>query len=134
VGDQFCEDVICKNNIFDINRPVGTLIFFDEHAADNGCVVENSVVYGAEFKLTDNATTYATLALAQAAGWMADSVDTDPLLANMIPATPITGAEDLGDDYDDGLDVASTFGSATTLPSIVTKQQPATWQMGAYIQ
>ncbi len=35
--------------------------------------------------------------------------------------------------YDDGLDVSTNFGSETLTPVIVTKQQGAVWDIGAYI-
>jgi len=50
-----------------------------------------------------------------------------------VPSSKIEHAVDLGPDCDDGLDVTSDFGSSTDTPVIVTKQQAATWQNGAYV-
>lgn len=133
-GDQFSENIIMKNNIIDIDVAVGDLIGMDAHAAANGCVIEYSVLSGGARLILAGVTAYDTLAAAQAAGWAADCQVTDPGLVNMIPATPITIGEDLGTNYDDGIDVASTWGSSATLPSITTKQQEAAWQVGAYVQ
>lgn len=133
-GDQFSESIIVKNNIFDIHTAAtGILVHFDAHAALTS-VAENNDVYGGKYKVSvDGTGNYTTLTLAQAAGWLADSVDTDPTLTNLIPATPITGT-DLGSEYDDGLDVSTVWGNGSLIPHVVTKQQPAAWQMGAYIQ
>lgn len=59
--------------------------------------------------------------------------NTNPNLTNLIPGTIIDGV-DLGVDYDDGLDVSTDFGDSDNLPNIATKQQPTTWQKGAYLQ
>lgn len=43
-----------------------------------------------------------------------------------------TGA-DLGATYDDGLDASTDWGDEDTVPAVVTKQQGASWDVGAYI-
>lgn len=132
-GDQFSENIIIKNNIIDIELVVGSLIQFDAHAAANGCIAENNQLFGGQYLLSDG-TNYSNIATAQAAGKLLNCVVGDPLLsAALITATPITGA-DLGADYNYGLDVTSTFGSETTTPNIILKEQAATWQNGAYVQ
>jgi len=135
-GTQQSENVIIKNCI--MSTPVNTgnvfLVGFDEYAGLNGCIVEDCQLDGGQFLLSDGTTAYSDLAIAQAAGKLLNCVVADPLLsAALIPLTPITGA-DLGEDYEDGLDVTTNWGGATTLPVIVTKQQGATWQKGAFIQ
>jgi hypothetical protein len=133
VGDQFSENVIIKNNIFDIKKAVGSLVKFDAHASANGCVSEYNQLFGGQYLLVDG-TNYSDLATAQAAGKLLNCAIGDPLLnALLIPATPISGA-DLGAAYKTGLDTSSTFGSDTTTPVIVTKDQGATWQKGAFVQ
>ena len=133
-GVQESADVIIKNCILDIRPVLGVGIQFDAYAAAHGCIVENTLVYGCLNKLNDGGANYATIAAAQAAGWMPDCIDTDPQLVSLIPAVIITGAENMGTNYDDGLAITTDFGSATQHPSIVTKQQSTTWQMGAYVQ
>lgn len=132
-GDQFSENIIIKNNILDVKVNVGNLIQFDAHAAANGCIAENNQLFGGKYLLSDG-TSYSDLATAQAAGKLLNCVVADSQLdSNLIPITKISGV-DLGATYDDGLDVSTNWGSTTTLPIIVTKQQTATWQKGAYVQ
>jgi hypothetical protein len=50
------------------------------------------------------------------------------------PIPTITSGEDLGTDYDDGLDITTDWGSDTEVPIVVTKQQGANWNIGAYVQ
>ena len=45
----------------------------------------------------------------------------------------IGSGTDLGTNYDDGLDASTNWGNASTVPSVVTKQQGASWDIGAYI-
>ena len=132
-GDQFSENIICKNNIMDIQVAEGTCVYFDDHAADNGCSITDSVLSGAQYKLSDGAINYATLALAQGAGWCAGCSEINPQLnASLIPLTPIQGVN-LGVYYDDGLDASTDWGSITHTPVVVTKQQGETWDCGAYV-
>lgn len=134
-GTQNCENIICKNNIYENKSSGGIMISIDTYAAAHGCAFTNEVVYGSTTKVKVlDGLTYATLELAQAAGFLADSVEFNPNLDDdLIPAAKVEYAVDLGTDYDDGLDVTSDFGSETVTPVIVTKQQAATWQNGAYI-
>lgn len=132
-GTQECSNIIIKNNIIQSSTGTGNLIQFDAYAGSHGCIAENNQLFGGQYLLADG-TNYSDLATAQAANKLLNCVVGDPSLnASLVPTTPISGA-DLGADYDDGLDTTSTFGSPTTLPVIVTKQQPATWQKGAFIQ
>lgn len=126
-GNQFSKNVICKNNIFDVDKSTGKLIWFDTDAV-TGSIVTDSIVKGSGAKIVAGANTYTTLAESQAAGWMADCAESDPLLTNLIPSVAISGA-DLGVDYNTGLDITSNL----SVPVIVTKAQPATWQKGAYV-
>ena len=45
----------------------------------------------------------------------------------------IGAGEDLGTDYDDGLEKSTTWGSLLAVPVVVTKQQGAAWDCGAYV-
>jgi len=40
---------------------------------------------------------------------------------------------DLGVDYDDGLDAMTNWGNKNTVPNVITKQQGANWDIGAYV-
>jgi len=131
-GNQYSENVIAKNNIIDVKVAVGNLIQFDAHAVANGCICEDSILLGGQYLYT--AGSFTDLATAQADGKLLNCSIGDALLSTeLIPTTTINGA-DLGSDYDAGLDVLTSFGSTSTLPVIVTKDQIATWQMGAYVQ
>ena len=133
------ENVILKNNIYDIK---GTMtsgnIIFDIWAAEHGSTASYENMYGGLYSFTkgsysETQINYATVALAQAAGFLANTAITDPLLdSSLIPASAITGT-DLGVTYNTGLDVSSVWKSETIESNIVTKQQVATWQNGAYI-
>jgi hypothetical protein len=103
-------------------------------SATGETTINNNRYYSA-----NNATPYnaggadINFAAWQALGFDADSLESNPNLTNFIP-TPVVTGENLGEDYKTGLDITTTWGSATTLPVIVAKQQAATWQKGAYIQ
>jgi type I site-specific restriction endonuclease len=102
-------------------------------AADTSTIT-NAIVSAANGKIIDN----YDFANAVAAGYLADSVEADVAFndaANglLYPTTAQIGGNDNGADYDDGLDVTTEFGSLTEDISIVTKQQGASWQIGAYI-
>lgn len=65
------------------------------------------------------------------------SVYADPLIISDIllyPTTALVIGEDLGTAYDDGIAISSNWGNATNVPVIVTKQQGAGWQIGAYVK
>ena len=136
-GIQNSENCLIKNNIFDIKKLNTTLVMFDQWAVDHGCVAQNNVFNGGSILLMAGAANYASLATAQAAGKLLGCVVSDPLLdANLIPATPLLIGENLGVNYEDGLDITTNWGNDTTLPVIVTKKQPTTgnWQAGTYIK
>jgi len=73
----------------------------------------------------------------QGLGNDANSINQNPFLnseTNLWPNTVFLIGEDLGSPYNIGLDTTTTWGSTTTIPVIVTKNQPAIWQIGAYVQ
>ena len=79
---------------------------------------------------------YANYAAWQAAGYDANSIQTDPELTNYVPSTtsPTKGvAEDLGTDFETGLNSATDWGEGTSLPSVVKEDQGVDWNMGAYV-
>jgi len=128
-GSQWSENISAKNNII---SGCATSFMWDQHATDFGCAAEYNQIYGSTRLLLAGATDYNSLATAQAAGKLLNCVVADPLLdANFIPDSQIAGVT-LTDEI--GLGIASTFGSATTTPVIVTNNQGSTWQKGAYVQ
>lgn len=132
-GTQNSSNVIAKNNIVYINAGHG--IEFDAYAAANGCVAEWTRFKPSTYFLKIGATTYTSIATAQGAGWLnnCDAVTTAfSAFPNIYPAA-INGAT-LASDYDDGFDSSSFLGSANKMPIVVTKQQAAQWQLGAWIQ
>lgn len=137
-GNQYTENSIIKNNIFFNSESVGALVQFDQHAADNGCLAENNILYGGQYFIIAGGSNYSSFLAAQAAGLLSYCLNENPNLKSateLWSTTPITSiAEDLGSPYNVGLDTISTWGSPTTIPVITTKNQPATWQIGAYIK
>lgn len=132
-----------KNNILinDIDNANNWLINIHVDSLDT-LVSDYNVFYtkradGKIISVSDG-NTY-TLTEWQALGFDAHSVVlTDGQLASQFPTgqyyptTPIIG-EVLDAAYDEGLDVATNWGNDETAPSVVVKDQAATWQIGAYI-
>jgi hypothetical protein len=126
-----------KNNII-YNTTTGSVVLFipasmdESDITDNGNVLSNNIIYSPN---TPYAAFASTLAAAQLLGLEANSLSTNPNLdANYIPTVAIENAEDLGETYEDGLDVTTDWGDENTLPVVVTKKQGAVWQNGAYIK
>ena len=136
---NYCEDIIIKNNIIwnTVSVPTIEAIQLDAHAAANGCLADYNIISDTVNKAYQfGAVSYDTVALAQAAGLMLNSDNTDPILTGLIPISggSSTGAgQDLGASYDDGLDTTTDWGSTTQVPTIVEKAQPTNWDIGAYI-
>jgi len=132
-GTQNSSNIICKNNITYINA--GFSIEFDAYAGANGCVAEWTRFKPSTNFLKVGATTYTSIATAQAAGWLnnCDAVTTSFSVYPNVYPTAINGT-DLGTDYDDGYDTTSFLGNVYKMPIVVTKQQAAQWQLGAWIQ
>lgn len=134
-GTQNSANIIVKNNIIDVPAS-GTLVSFDT-AASTTSLAEYNDINGGNVLLAYGVTNYTSLATAQAAGRLLNCVVQDPLLSSdLIPASPIIIGQDLGDTYDTGLDVTTTWGSSTTTPVIVTRDQQAVgdWEVGAFVQ
>jgi hypothetical protein len=131
---NYSEAVLVKNTIID-NKSIAdiSLIYLDAHAAANGCIASNCTFNnnGSSNKIVNS---YTTLAASDSAGVTSNCNESDPLFdENLIPASAITGAETLDAAYDDGLDIATNWGDSNTVPSVVLKQQGASWDMGAYV-
>lgn len=132
-GTQNSSNIIAKNNIVYINA--GNSIEYDAYAAANGCVAEWTRFKPSTNFLKAGATTYTSIATAQGAGWLnnCDAVTTSFSAYPNIYPTAINGT-DLGASYDDGFDTTTFSGSVYKMPIVVTKQQAAQWQLGAWIQ
>jgi len=107
-------------------------------AADDyaGLVCDNNVMVSSNPNLVFNGTADRTYAQFQADGFEAAGLNQDvPFISGtLIPVTAVESADDLGATLDDGLDVSMLFASETSIETLVTKQQPATWQNGAYVK
>lgn len=128
-------DSIIKNNIFDLNNGLLRAIKIEDATDASGVISDHNVLHNPANNLIGviGATSYV-LADWQTAGYDGNGSGANPNLdAALIPAASIGIGEDLGAAYDDGLDI-STVWSLNALPVVVTKQQGATWQVGAYVQ
>lgn len=132
-GTQNSSNIIAKNNIVYINAGLG--IEYDTYAAANGCVAEWTRFKPSTNFLKAGATTYTSIATAQAAGWLnnCDATTTSFSAYPNVYPTAINGT-DLGVNYDDGFDTTTFNGTVYKMPKVVTKQQAAQWQMGAWVQ
>lgn len=119
---------ILKNNIF---VTTGLAAYSIPNGGGVGLESDYNVLKTGAVAVKYNGSDYS-FAQWQAAGFDEHSTNEDPQLTAMIPAAPIIG-DDLGEDYDDGLDTSTDWGSDTAVPIVVTKQQGATWDCGAYI-
>jgi hypothetical protein len=123
-----------KNNVFNNVDYVGACMLIEDNA-ETGLTADYNIVYN--YDSYQNLTGAGTLAEWQAAGFGANSSESNPLLnSDYIPGSgspAIGGAETLAATYDDGLGTATDFGSTTETPSIVIKQQSGSWDAGAYV-
>ena len=135
-GSHSSNDTIINNIIYSIHN--NHKIYFGNYAANNGCFLKGNVIYNDYADILYDSTNYFTLAESISAGY-ADNTNTqtDPNLTNLTtqlwPIEKLDGIT-LDAGYDDGLDITTTWGSLTVSPAIVTKQQGATWQIGAYVK
>jgi hypothetical protein len=131
-----------KNNIIvdltDAEEILGNkqLIYVDANS-NTDFVSNNNVLYSLNNRIGRIGTNYYTFAQWQALGNDADSYNSNPSLnTSLIPlitSDAIGNGDDLGATYDDGLDITTNWGNGITLPVVVKKQQPASWDIGAYI-
>lgn len=122
-------NLIIKNNII---KTVAQCILVTD-GAEIGLISDYNSIISESDNVANYVDTVYSFAAWNGLGFDLNSINTDPQLTNLIPASLIEGV-DLGETYNDGLDVATTWGSLTSIPVITTKQQAATWQMGAYVQ
>lgn len=130
---------IVKNNILFENSPAGTASNYYFIGTSTGLVFENNIVFSTNNDISNIGD--GGLAAWQALGYDLDVINSNPLLTDIVnyvlslqALSPAIGAgEDLGASYNDGLDASTNWGSDTQLPVVVTKQQGAAWDIGAYV-
>ena len=134
VGTQNSSNCIAKNNIITTSLSTGNLYNFD--AASSGCIGEYSSLNGG-LNLLAGSVNYTSLATAQAASKLLNCVVQNPSLSTeLIPESAIIIGQNLGSTFEDALSTATTWGSMTSIPTIVTIKQPSSglWQIGAFKQ
>jgi hypothetical protein len=125
-----------KNNIFVNNDAVSNNYFFTfqtyADSSNEGWISDHNILYSlVSNNYHVNRYPDLTFTTWQLAGYDANSTNTNPGLISTTQLWPlnIINGENLGEDYNIGLNISTVWPS-----SIVTKQQPATWQIGAYIK
>jgi len=128
-----CSNLTLNNNIIDLTIATNCFAIYINNGSEAGLVSDYNSLYAPSGSGLNILGVNKTFGQWQALGLDINSANSSASLVTEIPTIPIPGV-DLGVDYDDGLDVSSTFGSSTTVPAIVIKQQGPTWQSGSYIQ
>lgn len=128
---KYCDDIIIKNNILKAYYS----IYIADSAPD--LISNYNILYGNSNYVVNLVGVLKTLETWQVLGYDTNSLNQNPTFKSPTefwPIPAITGGEDLGTDYDDGLDITTDWGSDTQVPVVVTKQQGVNWQIGAYVQ
>lgn len=138
-----------KNNIIFDSRTIKDNPIIQASTADLvGSEIDYNVYYKASvkthFALIDSA--WVTFAEWQALGYDTHSIMLTDEQANALFTDVVNGdyslkvgsvaigaGEILDAAYDDGLDTSTVWGGDTALPTVVTKQQGAAWDCGAYV-
>lgn len=134
----YCIDNVFKNNIFITNGDYNFLL--DDV---NQTIISDYNLY---YNPTGNMAPGQTFAQWQIAGQDANSRfltvgELAALLTNIandiytlpVGSLAIGYGVDLGEDFKDGLDASTDWGSETELPTVATKQQGDSWDCGAFI-
>jgi parallel beta-helix repeat protein len=119
---------VIKNNI--ISNNAGTIYRFDSDSYTDFGAINNNLLFGYTNVAYDGSAN-VLLATWQGLGLDTNSIFADPELTDFIPDTAITGAADLGEDYETGLDASTDWSG--DLPDVVTRNQGTNWDVGAYI-
>jgi hypothetical protein len=118
-----CTNFIAKNNILQSTSMV----------LDNASGVINNNVYDSSTGFVVNSVAKSFLQF-QGLGYEANGrLETVSLGTTGIPVSPVLTGETLSVAYNTGLDASTNWGIETQLPTIVTKQQGATWDIGSYV-
>jgi hypothetical protein len=150
LGGDDPENTVVKNNIIvDVSTNATTHLIFlaasltgaDVLTFDYNVMYSANGAYGWRTDMRD-----ATFAQWQSLGYDANSVELTSVQAAALftdednedfslasGSEAIEAGETLAATYDDGLDETTDYGDTSTIPVIVTKQQTAPWDAGAYI-
>jgi hypothetical protein len=125
---------VVKNNIFYCPLAELNTNIYDKTGGD----IDHNIYHGTSYQLRVAANVYPSLAAYVAAETLdVNSSNADPLVVNFRPqaGSPAYGfGEDLGGDVDEGLDFTSDWNEGEDIvPVIIRKQQPASWDAGAFI-
>ena len=146
IGANGADGITIKNNII-IGETSASLINWDANSG-TGHTIDYNIYYSplaTPFIVAGVAKTWAEW---QALGYDEHSVmlgslaeakalftDYDNGDYSLIDGSAAIGTgETLAAAYDDGLDASADWGDATTVPTVVTKQQTGSWDIGAYIK
>lgn len=144
-GGGACDNCVVKNNIiislatgnnYFIGVTTGTtnLIDYNIYYCPNGTMLFNAgagVITFAEWQALGYDEHSIVLTEEQFNGLFTDFAGGDYSLK--AGSVAIGAGEDLGEDYDDGLDASTDWGDDDTCPVVVTKQQGVAWDCGAYV-
>lgn len=141
VGGDSATGAILKNNIIETTGGNGFIYLYENTSEGGTTDIDYNDVYTDLVDIASVDGVGRTWAEWQSDGFGANSIVTDPEFTDVdnddftldAGSDAIGAGETLAAAYDDGLDSTTTWGSASTLPVIVTKQQTAPWDMGAYI-
>jgi hypothetical protein len=147
---SYSSECVVKNNLFINNGNIEDLHFIQTTTNDDSGLSCDNNLY---FKKGQVNTIHARVSLANKtfAEWQALGYDTHSIVLTTeqynalftdsdnddyslkAGSIAIGAGTDLGAAYDDGLDASTDWGSDTSVPVVVTKQQAATWDCGAYV-
>ena len=125
------------NNIVKTTLPSGT--YSDIYIEESGMIQysNNNILYTSGLPVSKiGLNTYTLFSDWNNAGFDLNGYFNNITLNNYIPdsnSISIENGYDLGISYNTGLDISTDWGSDTELPIVVTKQQGASWDIGAYI-
>ncbi len=134
-GGDGADTCIIRNNIISMATGTNIHAYYMDALSNNMDTIDYNVVYGTA-TIGKIATTGYNYSQWQALGYDANSFNVNPNFTSSSKFWPVTSfvGENLVATYDDGIDISTTWGSSTTVPHVVTKQQGAAWQIGAYVK
>lgn len=130
----YSENVLINNCLFYSTRSSYSVLM-DQHSADNGCKIYNSILPIATYSMYIETPLSLTFVQAVATNYFIDCLNQNITFVSsteLWPIPAITGGADLGTNYQYALATSTTWGSATQVPTIVLKNQGTIWDIGAY--
>jgi hypothetical protein len=121
------------NNII-VSEDTYPIVYVDNSYTD--LYLRGNVYYSPNgFKLQYISAVYDDLQVWLSQGYDANSIASNPnLTSGLWPSVPINIGENLGATYENGLDISINWGNENNIPSVVTKKQTGTWQVGPHVQ